>query len=64
MTATTTLTWAQTAALNRNTPICFGCGTELDPVFARCGSLRCNSCRATRAPLHLGLATPIAQEDA
>jgi hypothetical protein len=48
---TTTLTWAQTAALNPNTPICFGCGTELDPALARCASLRCHSCRVNRAPV-------------
>lgn len=46
-----TLTWAQTAALNPHTPICLSCGVQLCQPLARLGSLRCHSCRALDAPL-------------
>ncbi len=45
------LTWAQTAALNPNTPICVSCGGELAPTLARLASLRCHDCRNTHAPI-------------
>jgi predicted amidophosphoribosyltransferase len=59
---TVTLSWAQTAALNPNTPICLGCGTELAPALTRCASLRCPSCRANNTPLDRALSTSIAKE--
>ena len=58
-----TLNWAQTAAVNPNTPICFDWGTALDRALVRCGSRRCHSRRASQTPLDFGMATPIAQED-
>ena len=40
-----TLTWAQTVALNPNTPLCTSCGSDLPPVLAGCGGRRCRECR-------------------
>ncbi len=47
----TTLTWAQTAALNPDTTICLSCGARLDPPLAWLASLRCHDCRDSRAPI-------------
>ena len=54
-----TLTWAQRPP--RSTPqksICLAYGTDLIPILARLGSLRCHACRALRAPLDPDLAAP------
>ena len=58
---TTTLSWAQTAALNPRERICLACGDPLNPILARLGSLRCHSCRSTGAPLDQALAGPHAR---
>ena len=60
----TTLTWAQTAALNPATPICLSCGAELVPLIARAGSRRCPSCRALDTTLQPPLAQPAARRAA
>ena len=39
----TTLTWAQTAALNPHQPICLACGDALIPMLAQLGSLSAGS---------------------
>lgn len=58
---TTTLSWAQTAALNPGEPICFACGDPLNPILTRLGSLRCHSCRASNTPLNHTLGGPHAR---
>ena len=42
---TRTLTWAQTAALNPNTPLCISCASGLSSVLAGLGGRRCRECR-------------------
>ncbi|HET8607493.1 MAG TPA: hypothetical protein VFL66_10770 [Gaiellaceae bacterium] len=39
------LTWAQTAALNPNTPLCISCGSEISAIPAFAGLARCRDCR-------------------
>lgn len=41
-----TPSWAQTAALNPNTPICISCGTALPSALAGLGALLCRECGA------------------
>jgi predicted amidophosphoribosyltransferase len=59
MATVTTLTWAQTAALNPHKSICLACGADLTPIPARLGSLHCHACRAAlHPPLGPDLAVP------
>jgi hypothetical protein len=61
---TTTLTWAQTAALNPHTPRCLSCGAQLAPTLAWLASLRCHDCRDSQAPINRALVhAPIAARD-
>lgn len=53
----TTLTWAQTAALNPRTPICASCGAALTHKAANGALCRCRSCRS-RSPLSPLLSFP------
>jgi hypothetical protein len=39
------------------TLICLACGEELQPALADAGSLRCQDCRDTHAPLRADFAT-------
>ena len=43
--------------------ICLACGAELPEALARTGSLRCQDCRDSDAPLDPGLCTPTEDED-
>jgi tRNA(Ile2) C34 agmatinyltransferase TiaS len=43
------LTWAQTAAVNPHTPLCFDCGATLTPMAGRLHPYRCRDCRAPLA---------------
>ena len=45
-------------------PICLACGEELPDVLARGGSLRCQDCRDSRAPLDPGLCEPEEESEA
>lgn len=45
------VTWAQTAALNPNTPLCISCGREISGTPAFAGVARCRDCRRPEAPI-------------
>lgn len=45
------LTWAQTAALNPNTPLCVSCGSKIGRMRAFAGLVRCRDCRHPVAPV-------------
>jgi predicted amidophosphoribosyltransferase len=44
------LSWAQTAALNPNTPQCSGCGVDLSPFSGGARLRHCKQCRHRVAP--------------
>jgi hypothetical protein len=53
----TTISWAQTAALNPRLRICLSCGGALAPVLACLGSIRCHDCRDRQSPIDERLAS-------
>src|SRR6266516_5231387 len=42
---------------------CLACGSEIEAIYSRLGSLRCDDCRLARAPLDPALVRAWRQED-